>query len=106
MEALTAVIEPYPIAYLIDFLQGATADVCATMGWPALCASAFLETIALLTVGIIGLAAVNSAADSLAEICLARGGRTASGTTSGSRCTPTCSGCRWPTTTSGAPATC
>ena len=67
-------MEPIPIAYLIDYLQG-SAPALRDLGWPAFGSSERTETIALLIVGIILLAAVNSAADSLAEVCLARGGR-------------------------------
>jgi len=73
-EALTAVIEPYPISYLIDFLQGARPSL-RQLGVPALLTSVRIETLLLLTLGIIGIAAVNSAADSLTEVCMARGGR-------------------------------
>jgi len=75
VEAATAVIEPVPIAFLIDFLQGSRPTL-REVGLPALIESAFLETIAVATVGLIAIAAVNSAADSLAEICFARSGRT------------------------------
>jgi hypothetical protein len=68
-EALTSVIEPFPIAYFIDFLQGARPSL-RDLGWPSLVPSE-LETL-LLTVVIIGIAAVNSAADSLTEVCMAR----------------------------------
>jgi ABC-type multidrug transport system fused ATPase/permease subunit len=74
IEALAAVVEPIPIAYLIDYLQGAAAGL-RELGWPTLGWSERTETLALLVLGIILLAAVNSAADSLAEVYLARGGR-------------------------------
>jgi len=74
IEALTAVIEPYPIAYVIDFLQGARPSLRA-LGWPTLVTSELVETLILLTVAIVAIAAVNSAADSLTEVCMARGGR-------------------------------
>jgi ABC-type multidrug transport system fused ATPase/permease subunit len=73
VEALAAVVEPIPIAYLIDFLQGSSPAL--QVGLPGVDWSARTETVALLVLGIILLAAVNSAADSLAEVCLARGGR-------------------------------
>ena len=73
-EALTSVIEPFPIAYLIDFLQGARPSL-RDLGWPSLVPSELVETLLLLTVAIVGIAAVNSAADSLTEVCMARGGR-------------------------------
>ena len=74
VESLAAVVEPIPIAYVIDYLQGEAASL-RDRGWPAFGWSERAETIALLIVGIVLLAAVNSAADSLAEVCLARGGR-------------------------------
>jgi ABC-type multidrug transport system fused ATPase/permease subunit len=74
VEALAAVVEPIPIAYLIDYLQGA-APALRDLGWPSLAWSERTETVGLLVLGIVLLAAVNSAADSLAEVCLARGGR-------------------------------
>lgn len=74
VEAGAAVIEPIPIAYLIDYLQG-NAAALRQLGFPAFGWSERTETVALLIAGIILLAAINSAADSLAEVCLARGGR-------------------------------
>ena len=74
-EAATAVIEPFPIAYLVDFLQGATPDL-RERGLPAFLDSARTETILVLTLAIILLAAVNKASDSFAEVAMARGGRT------------------------------
>jgi ABC-type multidrug transport system fused ATPase/permease subunit len=73
-EALTSIIEPYPIAYLIDFLQGARPSL-REMGVPSLLTSVRAETLLLLTIAIVGIAAINSAADSLTEVCMARGGR-------------------------------
>ena len=73
-ESATAVIEPYPIAFLVDFLQGARPSL-REMGAPELLASARWETILLLTLAIVGIAAINSAADSMTEVCMARGGR-------------------------------
>lgn len=75
-EAATAVIEPFPIAYLIDVLQGAKPDLREGWGLPAFLDSARTETILVLTLGIIVLAAVNKASDSFAEVAMARGGRT------------------------------
>jgi len=74
LEAGTAVVEPYPIAYLIDYLQGARSTL-RDIGAPAVLASERLETILLLTLAIVAIAAINSAADSLTEVCMARGGR-------------------------------
>jgi ABC-type multidrug transport system fused ATPase/permease subunit len=74
IEAATAVIEPYPIAYVIDFLQGAKPSL-RDLGWPTFVPSGRTETLILLTIAILGIAAANSAADSLTEVCMARGGR-------------------------------
>ena len=74
VEAVTAVFEPWPIAFLIDFLQG-TRESLRDLGAPQVLASERFETILLLTIAIIGIATVNSAADSLTEVCMARGGR-------------------------------
>ena len=74
VEAVTAVFEPYPIAYLIDYLQGSRPPI-RDEGVPAFLASERYETILVLTLAIIVIAAVNSAADSLTEVCMARGGR-------------------------------
>jgi ABC-type multidrug transport system fused ATPase/permease subunit len=73
-EAGTTVVEPYPIAYLIDYLQSARSSLRG-MGMPAFLASERWETILVLTLAIILIAAINSAADSLTEVCMARGGR-------------------------------
>ena len=105
VEAVTAVVEPWPIAYLVDFLQGAKPGL-RQLGLPTLLASARYETILLLTVG--------DRAD--------RGGQQRRGLVRGSLhgqrrpivrlqhpgrdVLPACSGSRWPTTTSGAPVTC
>ena len=75
VEAVTAVVEPYPLAYLIDFLQGVRPSVMVAFGIPNVLASERLGTVLALTVAIIGIAAINSAADSLTEVCMARGGR-------------------------------
>jgi ABC-type multidrug transport system fused ATPase/permease subunit len=64
-EAITAVAEPWPLSYLIDFLRG-DAEPLLEGGQTA--------TIAVLTIGIVALAAVNSFGDSMSEIYLARGG--------------------------------
>ena len=74
LEAGTSVMEPIPIAYLIDFLQG-TKDSLRDLGAPTLLESARYETILLLTLAIVLIAAINSAADSLTEVSMARGGR-------------------------------
>jgi len=74
IEAVTAVFEAYPIAVLIDFLQGARPGV-RDLGFPSILDSERVETILVLTTAIILIAAVNSAADSFTEVCMARGGR-------------------------------
>ena len=51
-EAVTAVVEPIPIAYLIDFLQGARPSL-RELGVPALLTSERIETILLLTLAIV-----------------------------------------------------
>ena len=71
VEAATSVFEPWPIAYLVDYLQGARPEL---HGFDLL-ASARLTTILVLTVAIVLLAAANSAADSLTEVSMARAGR-------------------------------
>jgi ABC-type multidrug transport system fused ATPase/permease subunit len=71
VEAGTAVLEPWPIAYLVDYLQGARPDLQGLGFLP----SARTTTILVLTVAIIALAAANSAADSLTEVSMARAGR-------------------------------
>jgi ABC-type multidrug transport system fused ATPase/permease subunit len=71
-EAVTAVFQPYPLAYLIDFLQG---DRRALGFDVPLLSNPRTATIALLTAGLIVLTMINSLGDSLAEIYLARGGR-------------------------------
>ncbi len=73
-EAATAVIEPYPIAWLIDFLGGNKPNL-REVGGPAILGSPRWETILVLTLAVVLIAAINSAADSLTEICMARGGR-------------------------------
>ena len=74
VEAGTAVLEPWPIAYLVDFLQGQRAPLRAE-GIPAFLDSARIETVVVLTVALVLLAMVNSAMDSGAEILFARIGR-------------------------------
>jgi ABC-type multidrug transport system fused ATPase/permease subunit len=74
VEALTAVLEAIPVSYLIDYLQGERGSL-RELGFPAILASERTETLLYLTVGILLIAAVNSAADSLTEVCMARGGR-------------------------------
>ena len=73
-EALTSIIEPYPIAYLVDFLTGKRPGL-DELGFPSLVMSPQINTLILLTIAIVGIAAINSAADSLTEVAMARGGR-------------------------------
>lgn len=73
-EAATAVFEAYPLAYLIDYLKGDRPDLLTVLHLEPV-VSPLIGTIAILTTAIILTAAINSAADSLAEIFLARGGR-------------------------------
>ncbi len=84
LEAFTAVYALKPLAYLIDFLRGGK-----NANKPPLLFEPFIDmfrtapdqipplfpTIAILTIGIVILAMINSLTDSLAEIYLARGGR-------------------------------
>ena len=70
IEAIASVLRVYPIGYLIDFLEGKRPPL-----WFPWIASPQYRTIALLTTAIIVFAAVDSLGDSLAEIYLARGGR-------------------------------
>jgi len=70
VEAFASVLRVYPIGYLIDFLEGKRPPL-----WFPWIASPQYRTIALLTTAIIVFAALDSLGDSLAEIFLARGGR-------------------------------
>jgi ABC-type multidrug transport system fused ATPase/permease subunit len=71
-EAVTAIFQPYPLAYLIDFLQGERPPL--SLNLPFL-SDGRTETVAILTGSLLLLTMVNSLADSLAEIFLARAGR-------------------------------
>ena len=70
VEAIASVFQVYPIGYLIDFLEWKRPPL-----WFPWIASPQYRTIALLTTAIIVFAALDSLGDSLAEIFLARGGR-------------------------------
>ena len=70
-EAATAVFEWYPLSYLIDYLKGDRGPI-DLLGLP----HSRTATVATLTIAVVLIAMLNSAADSLAEIFLARGGRT------------------------------
>ncbi|GIV96825.1 MAG: hypothetical protein KatS3mg057_1482 [Herpetosiphonaceae bacterium] len=73
-EAITAIAAKYPLAYLIDYLQGRKPDLLANLG-PLADLSPRFVTIGALTGAMILLALSNSSADSFAEIFLSRGGR-------------------------------
>lgn len=73
-EALTAVLEPVPIAYTVDFVTGDERSL-RDRGFPAFMANEQWETVILLGVAIIAIAAINKGSDSLAEVFIARGGR-------------------------------
>lgn len=74
-EAGTSIFEAYPLAYMIDYLKGDRVDLLTYLGWPNFLPP-LITTVVLLTVGIIGMAMINSFGDSLAEIYLAQVGRT------------------------------
>jgi ABC-type multidrug transport system fused ATPase/permease subunit len=73
-EAVTAVLEPFPIAYTLDFVTGREPTLRAR-GLPAFLTNERVETVLVLGLAIILIAAVNKGADSMAEVFLARGGR-------------------------------
>jgi ABC-type multidrug transport system fused ATPase/permease subunit len=73
-EALTAVLEPIPIAYVVDFVTGEAGSL-RDLGFPAFMANEEWETIILVGLAIIAIAAINKGSDSLAEVFIARGGR-------------------------------
>src|SRR5262249_50558475 len=66
----------YPLSYLIDFIKGdpSRPDLFKVFGLPAF-VTPYVGTIAILTLAVVVMAMINSAADSMAEIYLARGGR-------------------------------
>ena len=70
VEAVASVFKAYPIGYLVDYLRGNRPDL-----WFPGIVTPRISTTALLTAAIIGLAALDSLGDSLAEIFVARGGR-------------------------------
>ena len=77
IEAATAIAEAAPLKFLIDFLTpGKAQNAKGLLGYVLSFGFSLYGVIAVLTAAILVIAAVNSAADSLAEICLARGGRT------------------------------
>ena len=65
IEAGSQVFEAYPLAFLIDFLSGKRAGLVDSRH----------GTIAMLSAAVLVIASLNSLADSLAEVFLARGGR-------------------------------
>lgn len=70
LEAVMSVFKAYPIAYLIDFLKGSRDAL-----WFPGISDPQVATIALLTTAIVLFAIFDSLGDSLAEVYLARGGR-------------------------------
>jgi ABC-type multidrug transport system fused ATPase/permease subunit/aminoglycoside phosphotransferase (APT) family kinase protein len=70
-EAGTAILEAGPLAYLIDFLRQDNKPLDLPF-----VGSGFIATIAALTLAILLIAMINSAADSGVEMFLARGGQT------------------------------
>jgi ATP-binding cassette subfamily B protein len=73
-EALTAILEPFPIAYAVDYATGERSSL-RDLGMPAFMANERVETVLVLGLAIILVAAINKGADSLSEVFLARGGR-------------------------------
>src|SRR5260370_15403392 len=73
VEALAATIEPFPIAYLVDYLNHSKKALNGL--WLPVIHLDRIHVILLLTAAIVLIAAVNSASDSGAEVCLARAGR-------------------------------
>ena len=69
-EAVTAIFEAYPLAYLIDYFKGDKPGF--TLPWDI---SQRTGTVLVLTAAILILAVINSTSDSMAEIFLANGGR-------------------------------
>lgn len=71
VEAVTSVFAWYPLTYLIDYFDKSQGPLhfpyISTQPW---------STVVLLTTVLIALLTLNSACDSMAEIYLARGGRT------------------------------
>jgi len=74
IEAVSAIYQPWPIAYLIDFFRQDRPPI-DLFNHPWL-RSPEVQTLTVLTVGLVALTMLNSLADSLAEIRLAKGGRT------------------------------
>lgn len=85
LEAATAVVVPLVIAYVINYLTARLAQLdgkplapplspLAAVGLPTLI-NQDVDTLIIITVGLILLTMVNSLCDSLAEVYLARAGR-------------------------------
>jgi ABC-type multidrug transport system fused ATPase/permease subunit len=74
-EQATAILEPYPLAYAIDFLRG-DRPALRIPGLSPSVLTVDISTILVLTLGILVLAMINGATDSMSEIYLAKGGRT------------------------------
>jgi ABC-type multidrug transport system fused ATPase/permease subunit len=84
-EAMTAVLPKPLVGYLVDYLAARVRSLTVAgaapppsplmmLGLPGII-NPDVDTVLLITVALIALTAVNSLADSLAEIYLARGGR-------------------------------
>jgi ABC-type multidrug transport system fused ATPase/permease subunit len=71
IEAVTSVFAWYPLSYMIDYFDRTQGP----LSFPGI-HSQRNATIAVLVLALVVIEIVNSASDSLAEICLARGGRT------------------------------
>jgi ABC-type multidrug transport system fused ATPase/permease subunit len=85
IEAATAVLIPLVIAYVINYMTARLAQLDGkpiappltplnVLGLPSI-VDRDIETISVVTLGIVLLTMINSAADSFAEIYLAKGGR-------------------------------
>src|SRR5690349_8602822 len=70
IEAVTTIFAWYPLTYLIDYFTGDQGP----LSFPGI-SSPRNATVALLTTVLVVITVINSAADSLGEICFARGGR-------------------------------
>ena len=80
IEATTAVFEPVPIAYFIDFLRDKVKalPVPGLPWWPRSLTffdSPRISTVVFLTVAFVLLAIANAVSDSMAQINFAKGGR-------------------------------
>lgn len=73
VKALLAIIELYPLAYLIDYLTGYRVDLVNLLNMPAL-ASPLMMTAGVLTTALVGFALLHSLVETLAEVCLTQCG--------------------------------